>query len=98
MMTSGRDGLEETARVNVTLQQSHASPGFIFIQAIETMTGRNAGLATRTGVQVNREGILLAFGWTAGRKQIPVYQRLQIERLRFVTLGEAFDRRQSLLF
>ena len=80
------------------MQYAHATPQFVLFQAVETMAGRHAGLATRTGIEIDFKGVLLVDARCSRGDQVAVVTRLQRRIVRRMPLRETVNRRKRPLF
>ncbi len=97
MVAGGRHGLLKGGLARSSVQQADAAPGFILVQPVEAVTGRDAGLAAGAGVQVHGESVLLARARLAGGQQRAVMLCLRGERAAFVLSRKPFHCGEALL-
>jgi hypothetical protein len=96
MVTSGGDGLLVGSGGCAAVDQTDVTPGFVFIKAVERMTGGDAGFASGAGVEINFEGVL--FSRAGGGQRNERAGRRAREPV-FVERGKAGDRSlEALLF
>src|SRR5690606_21111966 len=88
MMACGGDRLLEGPDRVVADQNTDRAPRFAWFEAVQAMAGGNASLATRTIVEIDFEGILLAGLRRGQRQQITVVSTLQRGLGAFVLLHE----------
>jgi hypothetical protein len=81
-----------------TMQEPNAAPGFIIVEAVEVVAGRDTGLAAGTGIQIYSERILLAQTGRPGWQQLAIKFCWRWNRTPLVTPRKPFNRREPLLF
>ena len=79
------------------MQEADVSPEFLILQSVQGMTGADASLASRAGVEIDGERVLFVRFWTIERNEVSIISSQGRERVAFVLLREAFDSRETLL-
>src|SRR6266478_6588266 len=96
MMARGGDGLLKRMPPILAHEQAGLTPGFAFVETVETVAGADAGFAAGTAVQVHLEGELFA-GPGGGERNQAMIVRLDL-LVSIVPAREAFGGAEVGLF
>ena len=89
VVTSGGDGLLETRGRFPTFKETDVAPSFFFIEAVESMTGDDAGFAAGAAVEGDFKGVLFpGLGFFEGDE---VFVEVGAEVALVVLFGELGD-------
>ncbi len=97
VMAGGRDVLDHRGLAAAAGEQAHLSPDFVLVQAVQIMAGGHAGLASGAGIEIDLEGVLLAFLGGIQGNEVAIIAGLQWNGVFFVRTSEALDGRLLLL-
>jgi len=78
-------------------EQADAAPGFIIVEAVEGVTGANAGFATGAVVEVDSEGVLFSRAGRMERDEVAIVAGLGWRVGGRVMTGETFNGGELLL-
>jgi hypothetical protein len=98
MMAGGGDGLLKRVPPVCAEKQANIPPGFVVVQAIQTVAGTDARFAAGAFVQIDFKRVLLSGSGWSGRKQAAINWHSGWNVAVCFGQGKLFDRGQPLLF